>query len=106
MPCDHAANLTGKYCFITSETHYRKGLVVGLISLEYYLVKIWPGCDGIEPWEEVISLDEMSECLDDGVRCWCFYTTEAAVDAYMAWLEKPAETKGPKLVNLKAREIN
>ena len=105
---DEFMNLTGKYVFVATEEHYKFGQIIGCVGFETYLVQFQPSDAVPEAGirAEVYSLEEMTETWGDGQKCWTFYDTKEALDLYVEWLETPSEDEGPKVVNLRSKEIN
>jgi hypothetical protein len=102
---DFFMNLTGKHIFYFDDEYSKTGVIVGRADPETYLVQfdLVDAAPGVSPHAELYTLAEMTEqTWGDGLKCWTFYDTREALDAYVRWLETPAESKGPKLVNLKA----
>ena len=101
-------DLTGQYVLVSSGSHYKTGQVIGQVSLEAYLVRFAPPYDCKEAGNhaEIFLLDEMTETLDDGYKCWTFYQTQEELDTFVRWLETPPEDEGPKVVNLKPKSMN
>jgi len=95
--------LVGKFVIRSGRENWRTGQITTANDTAV-LIKFDNMKSGdASPWRfpsELICIDELMHAHEDDMRVWGFFDTREELNAFIAWLDAPDESDGPRIVRI------